>query len=229
MFGGLFQLTLEGVVNSTIRAAKLDPNDEAIIREQVQHAINGANMLGYMLTSMFVWYFALYKPSTRRGRIAMFVSKLLVIFAYVPIIAYCGGVVDSCIILVAVVSRLLYTSYYAFCYRSFAFVLFNAPTLCFINGTVCLYSRITKVADYIALYGGHHYVTIETTAVEFAHKDSLYVAIRGKKELNLYLSKAMELSDGAYIYLFTNTPFVGIYNANFQLQETQLNYVSEDC
>nr|WCC62819.1 ORF3 protein [Bat Coronavirus RpGX16] len=229
MFGGLFQLTLEGVVDSTIRAANLDPNAEVLLREQVQPAINGANMLGYLLTSMFVWYFALYKPSSKRGRMAMFVAKLLVIFAYVPIILYCGGIVDGCIILAAVVSRLLYTGYFAFCYRNLAFVLFNATTLCFVNGAVCLYSRITKVADYMALYGGHHYVTIETTAVEFVHKDSLYVAIRGKKELNLYLAKAMELSDGAYIYLFTNTSFVGIYNANFQLQETQLNYVSEDC
>ncbi|QHA24704.1 nonstructural protein NS3 [Rhinolophus affinis bat coronavirus HKU2-related] len=229
MFGGLFQLTLDSVVNTTISAAGLNHEQELRLRQDVQPAISGANLLGYMLTSMFIWYFSLYRPASSRGRVAVFVAKLLVLVAYVPIVIYCGGLVDGCIMIVAISGRFLYVGYYAICYRSFAFILHNVTTLCYLNGVTCPYSCVTKFADYVAFYGGHHYISIGAAIVDFVHRDSLYVAIRGRKEMNLYLSKALELSDGAFIYLFTNAPIVGVYNTSFEMQESQLNHVFEDC
>lgn len=74
---------------------------------------------------------------------------------------------------------------------------------------------------YVMLEGGSHYVTFGTNIVPFVSRTNLYLAIRGRNEIDIQLLRTVELLDGNYLYIFSSCQVVGVTNSAFE--EIQLD------
>nr|AFD98835.1 non-structural protein 3 [Human coronavirus NL63] len=209
-FGGLFQLTLESTINKSVANLKLPPHDVTVLRDNLKPVTTLSTITAYLLVSLFVTYFALFKPLTARGRVACFVLKLLTIFVYVPLLVLFGMYLDSFIIFSTLLFRFIHVGYYAYLYKNFSFVLFNVTKLCFISGKCWYLEQSFYENRFAAIYGGDHYVVLGGETITFVSFDDLYVAIRGSCEKNLQLMRKVDLYNGAVIYIFAEEPVVGI-------------------
>uniref|UniRef100_A0AB38ZDR6 ORF3a protein n=1 Tax=Triaenops bat coronavirus TaxID=2913388 RepID=A0AB38ZDR6_9NIDO len=217
-FGGLFQLTIEKAINKSATELNLPEDRASVLRDNLKPVTTVSTITAYLLVSLFVVYFALFKPRTVRGRVVCFASKLLVLFVYVPLLFYLGVYLDGAIICLALLSRLLHVGYYAYLYKNFSFVLFNATQLCFVMGKCWYFEQTRYGKDFVAIYGGDHYVIFGGQTLAFASSSELYVAIRGSSEKDLQLMRKVELYNGDAIYVFAEEPVVGIVNHSCELQ-----------
>lgn len=219
MFLGLFQRNMEEAVNAgadVLPLADVDRFLEAI--KPVQHGISAAS---FLLTSVFVIYFALYKGSTMRTNYVMLFLRLLSLIVYVPLLLYCEAYIDAIVVFFTLSARFIYTGYWSFRYRSNAFIVLNTDKLAYVCGKYWYYDD----QPYIVMVGGEHYVTFGANMVPFAVANDLYVALRGVKDDDLPLIRRVELINGAFIYIFALEPCVSVVNMKFS--EIQLCEESE--
>nr|WCC61940.1 ORF3 protein [Bat Coronavirus RaYN20] len=166
------------------------------------------NAPSFLLTSVFVIYFALYRAKSFRINCLMLVLRVLTLMCYIPTLLYFGSYIDAGVIWVVVVSRLAYTIYWAVKYRSFSFVLLNSDKLAFICGKYWYYED----KPYIVLMGGEHFINFGPHFVTFVLPSDVYVALRGYIENDVPLVRRVELINGAFIYVFAQEACVGVYN-----------------
>nr|WCC63891.1 ORF3 protein [Bat Coronavirus MrYN20] len=175
-------------------------------------------VIGYLLISVFIYYFAIFKPFSYKGQILTLVAKFFVLVVYTPLLFLCGAYVDAGIIVSVLITRFCYVAFYTFKYKSFNFILFNETQLCFSFGKACHVSTLYR--RFMVFTGGHQYIDFGYHFLPFIDTDTLSVCVRGKDEYDLNFSRQIELCDGPYLYLFTIEPVVSICNI---IATTQLN------
>nr|UNA01399.1 orf3 [Civet coronavirus HKU8] len=210
MFGGLFTYSIESV-RTAVKELNLPPEKEHVILEHVVPVAHATSFAGYLLTSLFVFYFALFKAATVKGNYACLVARILLILVYCPFIAYCGAYLDSCIIFVALLARFCWTGYYSVRYRTLLFLILNDTTLAFINGKAWYHAH----GPYLVLPGGEHHVQFGPHLIPFVYSKNFFVAVRGVNDENLELVRRVELNDGSLFHIFAREPVVGVVNMNF--------------
>nr|WCC62149.1 ORF3 protein [Bat Coronavirus MaJX20] len=181
------------------------------------------SVIGYLLTSIFIYFFAVYKADSYRRQIACLIGKFLLLILYVPLLVYCGAYVDAVIIASILALRIGYVLYFSLKYKTVDFLLFNDSRLCFSFGKASYVNTVFK--HFMVFTGGHHYIDFGYNFVPFVDTSNLLVCIRGREELDLEFSRQIELCDGSYLYLFTSQPIVSIFNivATTQLDETVID------
>nr|ADX59489.1 ORF3 protein [Miniopterus bat coronavirus/Kenya/KY33/2006] len=211
MFGGLFQLSFDTAINNTVKRLRLTPEQASVVNTELAPVHHATSALGYLLTSVFVVYFAIYKASTLRGNVMCLLARVVLIFVYSPLLLYCGSFVDGSFIAGVLIARFCQTCYYAYRYKNLAFVIYNTTVLAFINGKPWYYHQ----QPWLVLSGGDHYVTLGVHIIPFVSNNELYVAVRGSTDENLDLVRCVELIDGSFFYIFCKEPVVGVVNFKF--------------
>nr|WPV63006.1 MAG: ORF3 protein [Wenzhou bat alphacoronavirus 1] len=223
VFLGLFQYTITSAVENVVQAANLSKEAANNLRENVIPLRQASNVTGLLLTSLFVYFFALFKASNFRRNLLLLLARIATLLFYVPILCYCGAYLDAVIVASAMVGRLCYVSYYAWRYRNYLFIVLNSTTLMFMNG----YATYFDGKPFVVLEGGDHYIQIGNKFVPFISKETVYVAVRGRQEQDIQLLRTVELLDGKYIYIFSKCQVVGVVNSCFE--EIQLDEYATVC
>nr|WCC63884.1 ORF3 protein [Bat Coronavirus McGD16] len=178
------------------------------------------SVIGFLLISVFIYFFAVYRAHTYRTQLVCLLCKFMLLVVYVPLLVYCQAYIDACIIALVLVIRLCYLLYYSLKYKTVDFLLFNDSVLCFSFGKACFVNN--KLRHFMVFTGGHHYMDLGYNFVPFVDTSTLDVCIRGSLEYDLLFSRQIELCDGSYLYLFTSQPVVSVCNivTTTQLDET---------
>ncbi|AGT21334.1 non-structural protein 3 [Bat coronavirus CDPHE15/USA/2006] len=223
MFLGLFQYTINSAIKDSIAKSNLSLSDAVVVDQQLEPVRQFSIASGFFFTSVFVIYFTLFKASTFRRNLLLLLARFLVVVVYCPLLFYFGCHLDGSFILLTIFARLLYVCYYAWRYKSIQFVVLNTTTLAFVNGKCTYYAN----EPFFTFEGGDHYIKLGEYYVPFVDRNSLYVALRGKFEEDVYLSRSIELFNGHFLYVFTRQQVVGIVNSNFtDVQLDELEYAS---
>nr|ALK28788.1 orf4 [229E-related bat coronavirus] len=222
---GLFTLNLESTVNSSLSRAKIGADVTRQVIDDVKRGTVTFNILAYTLMSLFAVYFALFKAKSRCGRVAILVSKLLTLFAYVPILYWSEAYLDASLLTVIILGRLLHTAWYAWLYRTWDFIAFNVTTLCYVHGK-CWYVETKSMKPFVCFYGGDQFLYVGDKLVSYVSTNDLYVALRGRIEKDLSLSRKVDLFNGECIYVFCEQPAVGIVNTDFRLEFEDVSEIS---
>lgn len=224
MFLGLFQYTIDTVVQNTLESANLSDDALHHLEEQVIPLRQASHVTGFLLTSVFVYFFALFKASTYRRNIYLLFSRIAALLFYVPILVVCSAYLDAVIVGTAIFGRLLFVCYYSWRYRNSSFIILNTTTLMFLNGHATYFNG----NSFVVLEGGDHFIQFGSDFVPFVSRDTVYLAIRGRKEFDIQLLRTVELIDGKYLHVFSRCEIVGITNSVFeQIQLDEYATVSE--
>lgn len=200
MMLGLFQTHLERKLVQAL------PTQDVL--QPIHHALSVSN---FLLTSVYVVYFALYKANSFRSNIIMLCLRCLTLLVYVPILVYFQVFLDATIIFTVIAFRLIYVTYWSMRYKTNAFILLNTDRLAFVCGKPWYYED----KPYIVMPGGEHFITFGPDLVPFAIANDLYVALRGFKDDDVPLVRRVELINGAFIYIFAQESCVGVVNMCF--------------
>nr|URD31301.1 NS3 protein [Megaderma bat coronavirus]URD31308.1 NS3 protein [Megaderma bat coronavirus] len=187
----------------------------SVLARNVQPEIPAASVnypVSYLLTSMFALYFALFKSSNFRINYGLLLLRVLTLLIYIPVLCYFNAAVDASVIFACVFGRLCYVSYWAIRYRSWAFILLNTDRVAFVNGK----SWYGDDLPYTILSGGDRHVCFGHHVIPFVNANELYIALRGRKEEDIPLSRSIELLNGVYLYVFAPEPCVGVVNLAFK-------------
>lgn len=197
---GLFQLTIshETLVAPIHSVAR--PNSVPILHFNLG--------IDYLFSSVFVYYFATYCGSSFKTNVILLIARLLVLFVYAPLLFYTGAYIDGCIIAILLLCRHVYVAYYCIRFRSFNFLLLNSSTLAWVFGK-CWY---TQFQPYVCLRGGDSYVKFGPHFVPFVSDENLYIAVRGRTQLDSPLVRRVELINGDFLYIFAKEPVVSVVN-----------------
>lgn len=211
MFLGLFQYSLQRAVNNSAEALNFTPHQLRVVQQQLTPVEHASTLVGFLLTSVFVIYFALFKATTFKGNCTCFIARIALIVFYCPLLFFCGAYVDCAVIFFSLLIRFAITGYYAYRYKTCLFVILNATTLAFIEGKGWYYHH----EPFIVLSGGEHFVNFGIHMIPFVVSKDLYIAIRGARDEDLCLVRCVELISGAFFYIFAREPVVGVVNMNF--------------
>ncbi|AZF86119.1 ORF3 protein [Alphacoronavirus Bat-CoV/P.kuhlii/Italy/206645-41/2011] len=205
---GLFELSLK----HEELVSKVLPQPPHVV--PITHFNLGVN---YLFSSIFVYYFATFCSKSFKVNVACFICRLLLVFAYAPLLYYVGAYIDGSIVLVVLVCRFWYLGYYALRFNSFNFVLLNSSTLAWVYGK-CWYFALDY---YVCLRGGDSYVKFGPHFIPFVSDKNLYIAVRGRCQKDICLVRRVELINGDFFYIFSAEPVVGItvINDNYKLRE----------
>nr|ALK28794.1 orf4 [229E-related bat coronavirus] len=214
---GLFTLSLESTVNKSLSRAKVSADVTRQVIDDVKDGIVTFNLLAYTLMSLFAVYFALFKARSRRGRIGLLVLKFLTLSVYVPVLYWSQAYIDASLLTVILLARFLHTAWYAWLYRTWDFIAFNVTTLCYVHGK-CWFLENKSLKPFVCFYGGDQFLYVGDKLVSYVSTNDLYVAIRGRIEKDLSLSRKVELFNGECIYVFCEHPAVGVVNTDFRLE-----------
>nr|UNE74456.1 orf3 protein [Eptesicus bat coronavirus] len=215
MIGGLFLFSVDQLINTTIEQQNLTTENAATLRSGLEPVRQTASLVGYMLTSIFVVFFATYQPASHNACVAGLLARLFVMFVYGPAAMYLGAYVDGAIITTTLLIRTIVVGYYTCRYKNFQFMLKNSNTLCFAFGKACNFNRTLKYADVLVFKGGPNDMLFGSEYVTFASSANMYIAVRGEREFDLHLAKSIELSDGTFVYLFSREAAVSIFHSVF--------------
>nr|AKO90056.1 hypothetical protein [Porcine epidemic diarrhea virus]QCQ19979.1 ORF3 protein [Porcine epidemic diarrhea virus] len=211
MFLGLFQYTIDTVVKDVSKSANLSSDAVQELELNVVPIRQASNVTGFLFTSVFIYFFALFKASSLRRNYVMLAARFAVIFLYCPLLYYCGAFLDATIICCTLIGRLFLVCFYSWRYKNALFIIFNTTTLSFLNGKAAYYDG----KSIVILEGGDHYITFGNSFVAFVSSINLYLAIRGRQAADLHLLRTVELLDGKKLYVFSQHHIVGITNAAF--------------
>nr|WCC62671.1 ORF3 protein [Bat Coronavirus SkGX17] len=217
MFLGLFQYTIDSVVESTIEQVNLSHQEALALEENIIPLRQASHVTGFLLTSVFVYFFALFKATTLRRNLLLLCARICAILFYAPILIVCGAYLDAIIVILTLTARLIYLGYFSWRYKTAKFLIYNSSTLMFLHG----HANYHNGRPYVMLEGGNHYVTLGTDIVPFVSRNNLYLAIRGSVESDIQLLRTVELLDGNYLYIFSSCQVVGVTNSAFE--EIQLD------
>nr|ASY04644.1 ORF3 [Porcine epidemic diarrhea virus] len=173
MFLGLFQYTIDTVVKDVSKSANLSLDAVQELELNVVPIRQASNVTGFLFTSVFIYFFALFKASSLRRNYIMLAARFAVIVLYCPLLYYCGAFLDATIICCTLIGRLCLVCFYSWRYKNALFIIFNTTTLSFLNGKADYYDG----KSIVILEGGDHYITFGNSFVAFV--SSIYVG--GKK------------------------------------------------
>lgn len=214
---GLFTLQIESAVNQSLSKSKVS----AVVSRQVIQDVRAAavtfNLLAYTLMSLFVVYFAFFKARSNRGRVALIVFKILILFVYVPLLYWSQAYIDATLIAVILLGRFFHTAWYCWLYKTWDFIVFNVTTLCYVQGK-CWFLENKALKPFVCFYGGDQFLYIGDRVVSYVSTNDLYVALRGRIDRDLSLSRKVDLYNGECVYFFFEHPAVGIVNTDFKLE-----------
>nr|WCC62341.1 ORF3 protein [Bat Coronavirus MaJX20] len=224
MFLGLFQYTIDAVVQNTVESANLSDDAISHFEEQVIPLRQASHITGFLLTSAFVYFFALFKASSYKRNLYLLVARLASLLFYVPILVVCGAYLDAFIVGSVILARLVFVCFYAWQYRNYLFIIYNTTTLMFLHGHAMYFNG----KSFVVLEGGDHYIQFGSDFVPFVSRDTVYLAVRGRQEYDIQLLRTVELLDGKYLYVFSRCEIVGITNSCFEsIQLDEYATVSE--
>lgn len=216
-FLGLFQYTITHAVEHAVKQANLTNEAADAIRANVAPLRQASDVTGFLLTSWFVYFFALFKTSRFRHNIVLLALRIAALFLYVPILIYCGAYLDAALVTLALVARFFFLAYYAWRYRNIQFILLNSSSLMFLNGFAAHFDG----KSFVVFEGGDHYIHFGERFVPFVSRDTVYIAVRGRQEHDIQLLRTVELLDGKFIFIFSRCQVVGVTNSCFE--EIQLD------
>nr|WJJ08862.1 hypothetical protein [Bat coronavirus] len=193
---GLFQLNFERSKLVALPSHKSLPNAVPIL-----HFNLGVD---YLLSSIFIYYFAVFTSNSFKTNVACFICRLLVLFIYAPLLFYVGDYIDGAIVASILICRLVYTAFYSIKYRSVYFLLFNSVTLVWFFGK-CWF---LPSGEYTCLRGGDSYLKFGPHFVPFISDKDVYLAVRGKLQSDVHLVRRVELINGDFLYIFGSQPVV---------------------
>nr|ADX59483.1 ORF3 protein [Miniopterus bat coronavirus/Kenya/KY27/2006] len=202
MWGGLFQLQFEKALSSINSDLNLPKEHLKVVESHLAPIHYATSSLGYLFTSFFVVYFALFKANTYRGSVVCFLFRLALIFLYSPLLLYYGSFIDGAFIAVVLVGRVCQTCYYSCRYKDSAFVILNTCSLATINGKSWYYYQ----QNWFVLHGGYHFVKFGPYKITFLSNNSLFVNVRGYTNSKLELTRCVELAHDSLFYIFSNEP-----------------------
>lgn len=212
MFLGLFQYTIDTVVKEAAQSANLSQDAVSDLELRVVPIRQASNITGFLLTSAFVYFFALFKASTYRRNLFLLLARFASLFLYCPLLFYCEAYLDASVIFITILCRLLLVCFYSWRYKNALFLVYNSTTLYFLNGKAAYYTG----EPLIVLSGGDHYIKIDKLFVPFVSCTQLYLAVRGRCEFDMQLLRVVELLDGNKLYIFSQHTIVGITNSAFE-------------
>nr|WCC62305.1 ORF3 protein [Bat Coronavirus PaGZ19]WCC62329.1 ORF3 protein [Bat Coronavirus PaGZ19] len=199
---GFFQLTIDHVKSAEVSKACIPDRPHSV---PVYHFNLG---IDYLFSSLFVFYFATYRGSSFKVNVLLLICRILVLFCYAPLLLYAGAYIDGCIIALVLFCRHVYVAYYCVRYRSFYFLLLNCSTLAWIFGK----PWYIELTPYTCLRGGDSYVSFGPHFIPFVRDENLYIAIRGRQQLDSSLVRRIELINGDFLYIFAKEPVVSVVN-----------------
>nr|QGX41970.1 ORF3 [Alphacoronavirus sp.] len=194
---GLFDLGLDGVlVKTTVNRPNVVP---------IKHFNLGVN---YLLSGIFVYYFATFKCSSFRSNFLCCILRFITLFVYVPLLLYVGAYIDGAIIAILLFSRICYLLVQCALWRSPYYLILNSANLAWILGK-CWYVDLDM---YVCLRGGDSYVKFGPHFIPFIRTDNLFISVRGRKTLTAHLVRRVELINGDFLYIFDTLPLVSVVN-----------------
>ncbi|QZL09684.1 NS4 [plateatu pika coronavirus P83] len=211
MIGGLFSVGFEQFLqhaNHTVNGA-ITPN-------AVRPLFNYGTVVFSIYSCIFLIFFALFKAKSVRFNLILFFLRIVVLLIAVPFLFFTGYYVDGGLTLAILFMRFFYLSYYCIRLKNPYFILYNTSVLLFVQGKCVPYVKLTHFSNYAALYGGHGYLTLGRSVVNFVEARYVTIAIRGSVYEDLSLARTVELANGDYVYIFTKEPAVSVYNFTFQ-------------
>nr|ANA96049.1 3a protein [Bat coronavirus] len=139
MFLGLFQYTWDRAVDDITEAANLTVDAVQHLEASVVPLRQASNLAGFLLTSCFIYYFALFKASNLRRNAILLAARVLLLLIYTPVLFYCGAILDGIIVAGVLIARLALVSFYAWRYSNVLFIILNSTTLAFLHGHATYY------------------------------------------------------------------------------------------
>ncbi|ACA52158.1 ORF3 protein [Bat coronavirus 1B] len=202
MWGGLFQLQFEKALISINSDLKLPEEHLKVVESHLAPIHYATSSLGYLFTSFFVVYFALFKANTYRSNFVCFIFRLALILLYSPLLLYYGSFIDGSFIAIVLIGRICQTLYFAFRHKDPSFVILNTCTLATIDGKSWYYYKQKP----FVLHGGRNHVKFGPYTIIFISNNSLFVNVRGYTNLNLEVIRVAELPNDSLFYIFGTEP-----------------------
>nr|WCC62018.1 ORF3 protein [Bat Coronavirus MsYN20] len=202
MWGGLFQLQFEKALSSINSDLNLPKEHLQVVESHLAPIHYAMSSLGYLFTSFFVVYFALFKANTYRSNIVCLAFRLALILLYSPLLLYYGSFIDGTFIAAVLIGRICQTLYYSYRYKNSSFVILNTCTLAIIDGKSWYYYE----QNWFVLHGGRNHVKFGPYNITFLSNNQLHVDVRGYTNLNLELIRVAELPHESVFYIFGDEP-----------------------
>ncbi|AZF86131.1 ORF3 protein [Alphacoronavirus Bat-CoV/P.kuhlii/Italy/206679-3/2010] len=209
-----------------IHMGRVFPQSKPTLHPDVPHAVPIYHFnlgVDYLLSSVFVYYFAVFRGNSFKVNIACFIARLVVLLGYAPLLLYTGAYLDGAIIASILIVRLCYTAFYSIKFRSVYFLVLNSPTLAWIFGKCWYYN----FEDYTCYRGGDSYIKFGPHFVPFINDNGVYLAVRGRFQKDVHLVRRIELINTDSLYIFASEPVVGITNIKAIYSSQQHEHVVE--
>nr|AGZ84529.1 putative 3c protein [Feline infectious peritonitis virus] len=146
------------------------------------------------------------------------------------LIAY-GYYIDGIGTITVLALRFFYLAYFWIVNSRSEFILYHTTTLMFVHGRAAPFMRSSHSSIYVTLYGGINYMFVNDLTLHFVDPMLVRIAIRGLAHADLTVFRAVELLNGDFIYVFSQEPVAGVYNAASSqavLNEIDLKEEEED-
>nr|USU85628.1 ORF3b protein [Porcine respiratory coronavirus] len=222
MIGGLFLNTLSFVIVSNHSIVNNTANVHHIQQERVivqQHHVVSARTQNYYpefsIAVLFVSFLALYRSTNFKTCVVILMFKILSMTLLGPMLIAYGYYIDGIVTTTVLSLRFAYLAYFWYVNSRFEFILFNTTTLMFVHGRAAPFKRSSHSSIYVTLYGGINYMFVNDLTLHFVDPMLVSIAIRGLAHADLTVVRGVELLNGDFIYVFSQEPVVGVYNAAF--------------
>ncbi|AFG19732.1 3c [Canine coronavirus] len=238
MIGGLFLNTLSFVIVSNHVFVNNTANVHHIQQDHVlvqQHQVVSARTQNYYpefsIAVLFVLFLALYRSTNFKTCVGILMFKIVSMTLIGPMLIAYGYYIDGIVTTTVLALRFVYLAYFWYVNSRFEFILYNTTTLMFVHGRAAPFMRSSHSSIYVTLYGGINYMFVNDLTLHFVDPMLVSIAIRGLAHADLTVVRAVELLNGDFIYVFSQEPVVGVYNAAFSqavLNEIDLKEEEED-
>nr|UUS54170.1 non-structural protein 3c [Canine coronavirus] len=238
MIGGLFLNTLSFVIVSNHVIANNTANVHSTQQEHVivqQHQVVSARTQNYYpefsIAALFVLFLALYRSTNFKTCVGILMFKIVSMTLIGPMLIAYGYYIDGIVTTTVLALRFVYLAYFWYVNSRFEFILYNTTTLMFVHGRAAPLMRSSHSSIYVTLYGGINYMFVNDLTLHFVDPMLVSIAIRCLAHADLTIVRAVELLNGDFIYIFSQEPVVGVYNAAFSqavLNEIDLKEEEED-
>ncbi|ACT10888.1 non-structural protein 3c [Feline coronavirus UU4] len=215
MIGGLFLNTLSFIVTNQHVVVNNTSHVNSIVQ---QHHVVSASIksfhLEFSIAVLFVLFLALYRSTNFKVCVGVLMFKIVSMTLIGPMLIAFGYYIDGIVITTVLALRFIYLAYFWCVNSRFEFILYNTTTLMFVLDRAAPFVRSSHGSIYVTLHGGIIYMFVNDLTLHFVDSMLVGIAIRGLVHADLVV-RAVELLNGDFIYIFSQEPVVGVYNAAF--------------
>ncbi|ACT10879.1 non-structural protein 3c [Feline coronavirus UU7] len=216
MIGGLFLNTLSFIVTNQHVIVNNTPHVNSIVQ---QHHVVSASIksfhLEFSIAVLFVLFLALYRSTNFKVCVGVLMFKIVSMTLIGPMLIAFGYYIDGIVTTTVLALRFIYLAYFWYVNSRFEFILYNTTTLMFVHDRAAPFVRSSHGSIYVTLHGGINYMFVNDLTLHFVDPMLVGIAIRGLVRADLTVVRAVELLNGDFIYIFSQEPVVGVYNAAF--------------